>query len=64
MSSRIDSIVLHWVADFQGRGTMTIDLKPEDQDDPRVRALVEWWEEKSKAAMAAAGPSGDPFPTG
>lgn len=60
----ITRIELHWLRDFGGRGVMTLDLTIDDQDDPRLLALREWWDERSKAAMAAAGPDGDAFPTG
>lgn len=63
MSSRIERIALHWVADFGGRGAMTIELTPDDQDDPRLLALREWWDERSKAEADArrAQNGGDPF---
>lgn len=61
MSARYDRIVIEWHADFLGRGTMTIDLADADQDDPRVLAIRDWWEERSKAAIAAT-PMVDPFP--
>lgn len=63
MSSRYERIEVHWVADFRGRGKMTIELTPEDQEDPRLLALRDWWDERSSAQMAKAREenSGDPF---
>ena len=59
----ITSIELHWLRDFDGQGKMTIDLTIDDQDDPRLQALREWWNERerAKAVEQAKLNSGDPF---
>lgn len=63
MSSRFERITISWVADFLGRGQKVIALTPEDQQDPRLLALLAWWDERSKAEADAqrAQNSGDPF---
>lgn len=61
MSSRYERIEVHWVADFQGRGKMTIELTDADQDDPRLKALRDWWDEKLRVQSVVAKNTGDPF---
>ena len=61
MSSRYERIEVHWVGDFQGRGHMTIELTPDDQQDPRLLALRDWWDEQMRAKLQASTNTGDPF---
>ncbi len=60
----ITRIELHWTVDFQGFGKMTIPLTIADQDDPRLLALKQWWNDQQAAKIAAAPRDGNPFPTG
>jgi hypothetical protein len=46
---RYDKILVHWSEDFGGYHVLSIDLGPEDQDDPRIKAIVALWREKEKA---------------
>jgi hypothetical protein len=34
---------------------MTLELRPEDQDDPRLKAMFDWWEERAFEQAASAG---------
>lgn len=56
-----------WVADFNGRGEMVLELTYDDQSDPRVVAIVDMWRERKRAeaiARAGQGDDGNPFPAG
>lgn len=67
MSYRVERIIMPWVADFNGRGEMVLELTDADQDDPRVLAIVEMWREREREKVAAAGltgEAGNPFPAG
>lgn len=64
MASRYDRIVIEWTADFLPPGRKVIELTPDEQEDPRLLAVLAWWDEKMKAAMAAAPRDGNPFTTG
>ncbi len=59
----ITRIELYWIRDFGGQGKMTIDLTIDDQEDPRLLALKEWWDERTRAEAAAQREKnpGDPF---
>lgn len=61
VSARYDRIEMHWTADFLGIGKSTIELTPDDQADPRLLALVDWWKEKLRVQSVAATNPGDPF---
>lgn len=56
-----------WVADFNGRREMVLELTDADQDDPRVLAIVEMWRDRERGkaiAQAGQGDDGNPFPAG
>lgn len=63
MASRYDKITISWTADFLDPGQKVIELTPEDQEDPRLLALIAWHKEKqqAEAEKRRAENGGDPF---
>jgi hypothetical protein len=48
-------VVMPWRRGDGRTGTMTLELRPGDQDDPRLKAMFDWWEERAYEKAAAAG---------
>jgi hypothetical protein len=48
-------VVMPWRRGDGRTGTMTLELRPGDQDDPRLKAMFDWWEERAFEKAAAAG---------
>jgi hypothetical protein len=48
-------VVMPWRRGDGRTGTMTLELRPEDQDNPVLLAMVKWWEERAFEQAAAAG---------
>jgi hypothetical protein len=42
-------VVMPWRRGDGRTGTMTLELRPGDQDDPRLKAMFDWWEERTSA---------------
>lgn len=57
MSYRCERIIIPWLADFGGHGQMTLDLTIDDQNDPRLLAIIAWWKERHDAIARAEGPA-------
>jgi hypothetical protein len=50
-------VVMPWRRGDGRTGTMTLELRPEDQDDPRLKAMFDGWEERAYEKAREAGPA-------
>jgi hypothetical protein len=62
--SRYDTITVRWFEDFGGYHDCVVTLGPEDQTDPRLRAIVDWWRDQQRKQMQASRGDGEAFPLG
>lgn len=60
MGVRYDSITIAYSQDFGGHRTLVLPLTIDDQHDPRLRALLDWYSAYVNARVASEGPA-DPF---
>lgn len=58
MAVRFDAIAITWSAGFGEEHTCRIEIGPDDQADPRLVAVVEWWRER-EAKIAAERQAAD-----
>jgi hypothetical protein len=55
IDARYERVVIVWRRGDGRTGTMTLELRPGDQDDPRLKAMFDWWEERAFEKAASAG---------